>query len=167
MSNNNKDKGKVYEREIAKYLSTLTGKSFTRVPNSGAFIGGKNKFRADTLSEEQTDLFTGDIIVPPEWNHVCLECKWYKKIGWSALFSEDGECNLNNWIEQASQSPKPLWFICFKINRLGQYVVYDRECFAFKDLGTYMIYRNAYKIQVLEPFFEQNWTLIEECKNVI
>ena len=49
-----KNKGKAYERDVANFLSELYGESFTRVPYSGAFVGGKNIVRTKTLSENQT-----------------------------------------------------------------------------------------------------------------
>ena len=43
-----KNKGKLFEREIANFLSDLYGESFTRVPYSGAFVGGKMLFVKNT-----------------------------------------------------------------------------------------------------------------------
>ena len=40
-----KDKGKTFERDIANYLSELYEDSFTRVPQSGAYVGGQNAVR--------------------------------------------------------------------------------------------------------------------------
>ena len=42
-----KNKGKAFEREIANFLSDLYEESFTRVPYSGAFVGGKNAVRKE------------------------------------------------------------------------------------------------------------------------
>ena len=53
MSNKSKNKGKSWERDVCNFLSELYNQSFIRVPNSGAFVGGKNEFRKETLSTEQ------------------------------------------------------------------------------------------------------------------
>jgi len=125
--NASKNKGKSYEREVANYLSDVTELNFERVPNSGAFVGGANAFRTKTLSVEQIGMFEGDIITPKEWNHVRIECKWYKDFCWHQLFDCNGERTLNNWIKQAEQGTRPLWFLCFKINRCGEFVVFEEK----------------------------------------
>ena len=125
--NASKNKGKCYEREVAKHLSKVTELNFERVPSSGSFVGGANSFRNDKLSREQINLFEGDIITPKEWDHVRIECKWYKDFCWHQLFDPSGERVLNTWIKQAQQGTKPLWFLCFKINRCGDYVVFDSK----------------------------------------
>ena len=40
MTAKSRNKGKSWEREAAKFLSDLYCKSFVRVVNSGAFVGG-------------------------------------------------------------------------------------------------------------------------------
>ena len=37
-----KNKGKSYELDVANFLTELYDESFTRVPYSGAFVGGQN-----------------------------------------------------------------------------------------------------------------------------
>ena len=49
-----KNKGKTYERDVANFLTEMYQESFTRVPHSGAYIGGQNFVRIDNLSEGQT-----------------------------------------------------------------------------------------------------------------
>ena len=49
MSSKSKNKGKSFEREIANFLSETYSDSFTRVPDSGAFTGGKNAFRSKSI----------------------------------------------------------------------------------------------------------------------
>lgn len=125
MANASKNKGKSFERDIAKHLSGVTGLNFERVPNSGAFVGGANFGRFSKLTTEQAGMFEGDIITPKEWNHIRLECKWYKDFRWHQLFDPDGEDNLNKWIHQAKQGSRPYWFLCFRINRAGEFVVFS------------------------------------------
>ena len=53
MTSKSKTKGKSWERDVCLFLSELYNQSFIRVPGSGAFIGGSNQFRKETLSDEQ------------------------------------------------------------------------------------------------------------------
>ncbi len=55
MPSKSKNKGSSFERDIARQLSELFGESFIRVTNSGAYIGGKNTTRKDTLSQAHVD----------------------------------------------------------------------------------------------------------------
>ena len=55
-----KNKGKIYERDVANFLSELYKEPFTRVPYSGAFIGGQNIKRIDSLKTkglEQLEIY--------------------------------------------------------------------------------------------------------------
>ena len=160
-TNRSKDKGKVYERQVAKHLSNVFELPFQRVPNSGAFVGGKNVFRVEQMTEEQKLLADGDIIVPKELSHISFECKWYKQFRWHHLFEKKGEANLNSWIKQVSETTKPYWFILFKINRCGEYVVYPSKIYSLMPTGNqikyYMLDRDhGYVIQSLTGFFENN-----------
>ena len=66
MTSKSKIKGSSFERECAKFLSELYSASFHRNLNgSGAYIGGRNVFRKNTLSESQIRNSKGDI-TPPE-----------------------------------------------------------------------------------------------------
>ena len=62
--NKSKTKGKTWERDVVLFLSDLYKESFIRVPNSGAYVGGKNEYRKSYLSEEQIKLMRGDIVPP-------------------------------------------------------------------------------------------------------
>ena len=73
MPSKGKAKGNKFERNIAAHLGTVFNLNFERVPNSGAFIGGKNKFRINQLTESQQLLARGDIIVPEELSHISME----------------------------------------------------------------------------------------------
>jgi len=153
--NNNKNKGKSYERSLAKHLTKVFGFNFERVPNSGAFVGGKNIFRAEKLSQNQLLSSSGDIMTPVELAHVDFECKFYKELAFNSLFTN---CEvLNKWLTQASCTVKPLWFLCFKINHKGEYLAFEKKHTKLLDnLDTYMIYKNAYVVTSLDKFFEQN-----------
>ena len=45
--NKSKTKGKTWERDVVLFLSDLYKQSFIRVPNSGAYVGGKNEYRGN------------------------------------------------------------------------------------------------------------------------
>lgn len=153
MSNANKNKGKRFEREVAEMLTNAFGLNFCRVPNSGAFVGGQNSFRRSNLSPSQESLMTGDIIVPEELFHITLECKNYKEFSFASLFTENKL--LDKWIEQAKH-PVKFWFLIFKINREGAFVVFDSRLLSYLRItGNNMLYKDAI-ILPLEQFFELN-----------
>ena len=170
--NKNKNKGKTWERELATHLSEVTGKSFLRVPNSGAYVGNSNSFRVEVLTPEQIGMFEGDIITPKEWDHVRFECKFYKKMAWGQLFQPEGESQLNSWIKQSKQGTRPLWFLCFKINNIGKFIVFDFEQgdkynYNFDNCLTYRVngIDGMCYIATMDNFFELNKDIIEGLKN--
>mgnify|MGYP003421272795 CR=1 FL=1 len=75
-----KNKGSGWERDVAKFLTEIFGYTFIRnIAGSGAFVGGKNSFRKNILTEEQLQFCMGDIAVPTEMKKMCIECKFYKE----------------------------------------------------------------------------------------
>jgi len=64
MTSKSKSKGKSWERDVCVFLSKLYNDSFIRVPNSGAYTGGKNEFRKEYLTDEQIKLSRGDVVPP-------------------------------------------------------------------------------------------------------
>lgn len=162
MANKNKNKGKSFERQICGILSNFFGINFQRVPNSGAFIGGKNSVRYDVLTEEQRLLADGDIIVPQELNHISMECKSYKDFSFNGLFLGKNAL-LDGWIEQSSNTKKPKWLLFFKINNKGIFVVYDISKFPPQmQKENYHIYQNKYVIQDINEFLNKNKNRIYE-----
>ena len=155
MSNYNKNKGKSYERALAKKLTSIFKLNFERIPNSGAFVGGKNNFRANKLTNSQLLLCSGDIIVPDELSHVDFECKFYKEFAFSSLF--DNCEQLNNWLEQAKNTTKPLWFLCIKINHKGEFIVFDKKhTQLYSNQENFMVYKNTYIFVKADNFIEIN-----------
>ena len=161
--NKNKNKGKVFERFVADKLSSIFGLSFTRTPSSGAFVGGSNSFRLKTLSDEQVSLFDGDIIIPKELLPFSFECKWYKDFSWNELLCTGGNSFITKWIEQASQTKKPFWFIIFKINRQGEFVCFPNKYLWEEELhlaGNNIMFSKdnsiCYVVTPMEGFFEKN-----------
>ena len=89
---NSKNKGSIFEREVAKALSKWTGHDFHRTPGSGA-LHWKNDARV-----------VSDIVPPqdyPEWK-VSVECKCYSKQTYSPDFQSviDGTSTLWKHWEQ-------------------------------------------------------------------
>jgi Holliday junction resolvase len=158
MSSANKNKGKRGEREVADHLCQVFGLNFERVPNSGAFTGGKNFFRKQQLTETQNLLAEGDIIVPDELKHLCFEVKTYKDFSFAGVYSKNKQ--LDDWIAQASATKK-IWFLIFKINHAGAFVVYDRKYEnIFKNSGCFSVYQGVYILSGMAGFFEQNKELL-------
>ena len=100
MTSKSKTKGKSWERDVCNFLSELYQGSFIRVPNSGAYVGGKNEYRKDTLSEEQIKLARGDIVPPTNYPYFLAECKNYADFPFHSLLAKSTIAQLDNWIEQ-------------------------------------------------------------------
>ena len=163
--NNNKNKGKSYERQLAKHLTKVFGFNFERVPNSGAFVGGKNIARAQKLSQNQLLSSSGDIMTPEQLAHVDFECKFYKDLAFNSLFNN---CEIvNKWISQASTTTKDVWFLCIKINHKGEYLIfYKKHTKLLQHLNTFLLYKDAYVITSLDNFFENNKQIIIDNKTI-
>jgi len=161
MANNNKNKGKAYERKVANHLTELFGLSFTRTPNSGAYVGGMNAFRIDKLSESQVLLTEGDIIVPDEMRNLKIECKTRKVFSFQSLFTHNKE--LDSWIAQAKSAEK-IWLLIFKINNCGEYICFDQRLFENFKVKNFLVYGKDCVIVPYVGFFESNKdTFLDLC----
>ena len=130
MSSKSKNKGKSWERDVCLFLSELYNQSFIRVPGSGAFIGGSNQFRKESLSEEQIKLSRGDIIPPEHYPYFLAECKNYAEFPFHLLIANNSIALLNTWIDQVEHdvtNENDLWLLFIKITRKGTYVLYDTK----------------------------------------
>jgi hypothetical protein len=153
MTSKQKAKGNGFERQIATHLSDVFGLNFERVPTSGAFTGGKNIHRYNKLSDSQKLIYDGDLIVPDELSSFKIECKSYKDFSFHGLFTNNKQ--LDGWIDQAEVDFK-LWFLFFKINNKGTYIVFNRTIWkSVHYSGNYCNYKSYY-IVPLEGFFEKN-----------
>lgn len=126
MPSKGKAKGNGWEREVADFLSELYGESFVRVPNSGAFIGGKNSHRKTNLSEQQVRGFKGDIIPGPSFPNLNLEAKFYKDFAFHQVMQ--GSCKqLDDWISQiiTTCDETDINILAMKFNRKGSYVAFE------------------------------------------
>lgn len=170
--NASKNKGSGYERELAKEFSDIFGYHFERAKLSGAFVGGKNAFRKTILSETQLIPNMGDIIPPTEMKKMVVECKFYKEFPFHAFLQNKSIPILDSWIEQQLDIVDDchFWFIAFKINRAGSYIVIDeRLCKDFIDnkLGNHSLYyKDGIKYIVTELYnFVQLYkdSIISKC----
>lgn len=146
-----KRKGNAGELELCKKLMAIFGGSFIRVPNSGAFTGGKNAFRKEILSETQNRTSKGDIIPPDHMPKLVLEAKFYKDFRFHQLLQPGPCAQLDEWIDQAMDAVDDgdVWFVCFKINLRGWYIAvpvegsetyfFENHCRYTGDYGTFLV----------------------------
>ena len=137
MSSKSKNKGKRYERQVALLLSNIFGDSFIRVPNSGAFVGGKNAVRRSQLTDNQNKTFKGDIIPPDNFNLI-IECKNYEKIsgGLSGMI-RGKSIQINKWLKELRgdagilENRKQLdpHILFLKITRVGEWFIIPNELY--------------------------------------
>ena len=144
MKSKSKTKGKSWERDVCNFLSGLYRDSFIRVPNSGAYVGGKNEYRRDYLTEEQIKLSRGDIIPPRNFPYFLAECKNYADFPFHLLLAKTTIAQLDNWIEQVEHdvtSDDDLWLLFIKITRKGTYVLFNSNIY---DPMFIVIYQQIY-----------------------
>jgi Holliday junction resolvase len=166
MPTKSKQKGKAFEREVAQFLSGLYNTSFTRVPDSGAFTGGKNSFRKDRLTEGQIRAHKGDIIPPDEWKYLNIECKSYSSFPFHQLFSNSTIPLLESWIEQTLDAADTgdCNTLIMKFNRIGKYIAYQLP----QDFDTYrhINYTNknndVWRFTSYDDFFTLNKTKFQQ-----
>ena len=128
MPSKQKTKGSGYEREVAKFLTTLYNENFIRTIGSGAFIGGINKARTSYLTEEQSRSHKGDVTPPSSFKYANIECKFYQDFPFPRLFTGNAS-QLDLWIEQVLdvEDENDVNIIFMKFNRKGQYVCYQKK----------------------------------------
>jgi len=112
--NTSKRKGSRGERELIKELSSrFSEHQFARVVGSG------NRWSQVNLSEEVKEIFTGDIICPPNFRFV-VESKFGYDIDLCSTF-EKGNKELDEFLEQAERDSKRIKkepLLCWKKSRL-------------------------------------------------
>lgn len=161
MTGKAKSKGNSAERELSKFLAGVFCGSFVRVPNSGAFIGGKNAVRKANMSEGQKRGAKGDIIPPDFMPKLVLESKFYADFQFHSLITEGKVPQLDKWIEQTIEcvEPQDVWFVAFKINRRGWYACFPEEMAHNYVLGNHAVYSDGDKkfiVTELTNFFTTN-----------
>ena len=158
MTSKAKNKGNGWERECAKILSDVFGFHFERNKNgSGAFVGGKNINRKSYLSETQILSFMADVLPPDEMKKMCVECKFYKEFPFHHFLINKPILILDSWIEQQLDivDENNFWFIAFKINRAGSYIVILKDLIdTDSKLGNHSIYYHNNKQYIVADFEE-------------
>ena len=116
---NSIDKGKSFERDIAKFLTAFTGSKWERTPMSGAF---------STNTGSTDPRFSGDVFTEdPQFENYVIECKAYNDLQINELFNKKSK--FYDWITQAeTESKGKKWLLFIKINRKGVYVVLIAFC---------------------------------------
>lgn len=138
-----KNKGSGFEREVAKFLVEVYNDSFTRVPYSGAYVGGINTKRKKHLSENQVMSYKGDITPPDTWKNFHCETKFYKEFLFYQLFLNDCPL-LDQWLEQIknAENPNDINLLFIKINYKGRWVcVQQKYDFQFSNSVEYKDWR--------------------------
>lgn len=159
-----KNKGNAYERVVAKFLSELYNESFVRAAHSGAYIGGLNTHRKDTLSENQIKSFKGDVIPPDDWVRFNAEAKSYADFPFHLLLT--GECKqLDSWLDQLLdvEDEGDLNILFMKFNRIGQYVAVQPKNTWIVDNYTFYASKKYgdWLITELDSFFKNNKDLVK------
>lgn len=97
---NGKKKGNRVELELSKILTKRFGKSFTRS------IGSGNRWsQVKNLSENATQVFSGDLVCPTEFKFVIESKGGYDNIDMTSLFVR-GNSELDGFLEQALKDSK-------------------------------------------------------------
>ena len=158
MPSKSKSKGSSFEREVASELSTLYGESFVRTPSSGAYVGGSNVVRKDTLSEGQIQSFRGDIIPPDDWKYFNVECKSYADFPFHHLLLDKEIPLLNEWIEQLLDvaEDEDLNLLILKFNRKGKYIGFQEKLLGTSFTTTSHIIYKHWAITGYDDFLQKN-----------
>lgn len=165
MAQKSKTKGSSWERDVANYLSALYGESFIRVPNSGAYIGGKNTVRKQVLHEGQIRAMKGDIIPPLDWKKFNCECKNYADFPFHLLYLGNTK-QLDTWLEQLLDVADPNDFniLFFKISRKGKFIAVPSS-HQWQSSGNYTHYHSeklgSWNIYDHDDFFKHNKNLVK------
>lgn len=129
MATKGKGKGNTGELLIAKFLTTLFGAKFMRVPNSGAMVGGKNAHRKLLMDETQISYFKSDLIPPSHMKRLVIESKFYKDFPFHKLGTDSNIAQLDKWIAQTlvTVEAEDIWFVVIRINHKGSFAVFDKK----------------------------------------
>lgn len=165
MANSRKQKGNRGERECCTIFAEEFGGSWIRVPNSGAFVGGKNAQRKNTLSDNQINLTQGDIITPDHMSNLVIEVKNHKDFPFHQLMQNTDVIILDNWIQQTLDviEEHNFWMICFKINRKGWFIAVPSLDWK---LHSYAKYKDYY-VTNMNDFIKDNKDKILELSKKI
>jgi hypothetical protein len=157
MSTAQKAKGNTGERKIADFLGKLYEAKFIRVPNSGAFLGGKNIHRAATMDAGQIATFKADLIPPTNMQRLVIESKFYADFPFHALLKNEDIAILDKWINQAVMvcDQEDFWVVVFRINRRGAFAAFDARHLDTLTVANHCRYK-GYVVTEFEKLFSDN-----------
>jgi hypothetical protein len=176
---NSKKKGNRWENQVCKILGSAFDDVFRRVPMSGGFVGGKNKFRNYFVNEDAQSQLTGDLITP-SWFPFIVECKNYNDSPKVHNLLSIGDKDLDQWIKQAkdeAKTAKKEWLIIFNMtSKRKSFAVVDFDRFYFlinnnKVLfpNNYIVYKNSiildfdqFTKKFMPLYFPQDWENIRD-----
>jgi len=121
-----KTKGSGWERAIAAHLSELFGSVFLKTSGSGAYVGGTNASRKQSLDESKIRHFKGDIIPGEDLQLLNIEAKFYQDFPFHQLLTT--ECKtIDQWISQLliSADPGDINLLAMKFNRKGSFIAFS------------------------------------------
>ena len=153
---------------ILEIKNLLYKEKFTRVPYSGAFVGGSNIIRINDLTEAQTRSFKGDLIPPETFPKIVFEAKHYANFQWNALALGKSVAQLDEWISQAQESCEPgdKWLLIVKITRQGQFVLWDHQNWRMPSLDIYGCnFYKHYNYMEFEEFWKTHANTIKSNSN--
>lgn len=104
MGKKSKNYGKGFEYEARDLLREATGiQSFERVPTGGAWIGGKNAYKAQTGRDDVTEIMAGDLICPENWKWT-VECKNWENVPIHQLIIGDQCKVIDDFLDQINNA---------------------------------------------------------------
>lgn len=172
MANPQKDKGKRFEREVAQYFTETFNKPFQRVPNSGAFTGGKNQNRLKALSNTQIKLHRGDIIAPDEYN-IVIECKNYHKKNFTGGFvglMQSYSSKFEDWLDEVradADNTRIPYILAFKITGASTHIFFALPEAHFKLKLKDSVYTRYYYAEAKEYYIIVNDMVFKGLKGQV
>lgn len=167
MTSKSKAKGGAWERDVANHLTELYSAPFMRVPNSGAYTGGKNAVRKTYMSEGQIRHMKGDIVPPDNWKHMNCECKNYGSFPFHRLLLDVEIPLFEDWFGQIMDAADPgdVNVLFMKITRVGKFVGFDVNLpFKAARFVDYTDKENrTWRITSFDSFFDLNKAAFEQA----
>ena len=167
-----KAKGSSWERDCARFLTSLYNESFIRAPGSGAYVGGLNQVRKQFLHEDQIRNFKGDIVPGQSFPKMNVECKSYADFPFHQLLQGTVKV-LEGWIEQCMDvaDPGDLNILFMKFNRKGKYVAVQipsdhPEITLLNHFNYSSIKHDNWIIMDFNMFFTLNSTIVKKLSSI-
>jgi len=145
---NSKRKGNTGELFFAKLFSKTFGKTFRRVPASGAH---GTVLAGTDIRQDAKEILSGDLICPPDFKF-SVEIKTRANFNFWDLLNED-ETEIDDWIKQARQEAeiaKKEFLLIVKVNNKKPFVFFNPSGLAGFPLpnGVNIVYKNCFIIRL-------------------